>query len=135
MTSPAMSEVRPDGTEQCHTPEAGHTHVSAERPGPSLPGSVVLDIGAGVGAAVILAPVEMNDLEIEYRAAGDPWNEKHMSVRERQGVGVPSHAAIFAPLPQGVYEFRVRGSADPDPQLVVAVAEASVTSAAWPDLG
>jgi len=135
MTSPAMSEFRPDATEQGDTPEGRHTHVTEERPGPSLPGSVVLDIGPGVGAAVIQAPVEMNDLEIEYRAAGDPWNEKHMSVRERQGAGAPRYAAIFAPLPQGVYEFRVRGSAGTEPQLVVAVAEASVTSAAWPDLG
>jgi hypothetical protein len=135
MTSFSMSKVRLDGTEQGHTPEAQPAHVVEERPGPSHPGSVVLDIGPGVGAAVILAPEEMNDLEIEYRVAGEEWNENHMSVRERQGVGVPRYAAIFAPLSHGVYEFRVRGSAATEPQLTVAVVEASVTSAAWPDLG
>ena len=87
-----------------------------------------------MGAAVILTPVEMSDLEIEYRAAGDQWNEKHMAVRERRGAGELRYAAIFGPLPQGMYEFRVRGSGRKEPQLVVTVREASVTSASWPDL-
>jgi len=88
-----------------------------------------------MGAAVVLTPVDMNDLEIEYRAAGDQWNEKHMAVRERRGAGELRYAAIFGPLSQGVYEFRVRGSGRSEPQLVVTVVEAAVTSASWPDLG
>ncbi len=112
-----------------------HTHAPEHRPGPSDAGSVVLDIGPGMGAAVVLTPVDMNDLEIEYRAAGDPWNEKHMAVRERRGAGELRYAAIFGPLSRGVYEFRVRGSGRSEPQLVVTVKEAAVTSAPWPDLG
>ncbi len=42
-----------------------HTHSPERRPGPSDAGSVVLDIGPGMGAAVVLTPVDMNDLEIE----------------------------------------------------------------------
>ncbi len=120
-----------------HSHPHGHsrTHAPEHRPGPSNAGSVVLDIGPGTGAAVVLTPVDMNDLEIEYRAAGDQWNEKHMAVRERRGAGELRYAAIFGPLSQGVYEFRVRGSGRSEPQLVVTVVEAAVTSASWPDLG
>jgi hypothetical protein len=93
---------------------------------------VVLDIGPGVGAAVVLTPANMEGLEIEYRAAGDDWREKHMAVRERHGAGTVQHAAIFGPLPQGHYEFRVRGSRSEAPDLVLYVTEASVTRHAWP---
>ncbi len=112
-----------------------HPHTSEQRPGPSGAGTVVLDIGPGVGAAVVLTPGHMHGLEIEYRAAGDPWCEKHMAVRERQGAGVTHYAAIFGPLPAGAYEFRVRGSEGAEPDLVVTVAEASVASASWPEPG
>jgi len=120
---------------QEHGQEHGHTHVPENRPGPSEAGSVVLDIGPGVGAAVILTPVDMNELEIEYRSVGDVWEEKHMAVRERQGAGELRYAAIFGPLSPGVYEFRVRGSDCKEPQLSVAVVEATVTSASWPERG
>ena len=108
-----------------HHPEGhGHTHAREKRPGPSDAGSVVLDIGPGAGAAVILTPTDMNGLEIEYRLVGDPWEEKHMAVRERRGPGAPN-AAIFGPLPNGAYEFRKRGH-DGDAALVMVVAEGSV---------
>ena len=112
-----------------------HPHSPEQRPGPSGAGTVVLDIGPGVGAAIVLTPGHMDGMEIEYRAARDPWSEKHMAVRERQGVGVSHYAAIFGPLPAGAYEFRVRGSDGAEPDLVVTVAEASVASASWPQPG
>jgi hypothetical protein len=134
MTPLAMSKCQDDVFGRGHTHEHGHTHVPEARPGPSDAGSVVLDIGPGVGAVVILTSVDMNDLEIEYRAAGDQWSEKHMAVRERRGARELRYAAIFGPMPQGAYEFRVRGSGRREPQLVVTVEEASVMSASWPDL-
>jgi hypothetical protein len=73
----------------------------------------------------------MNGLEIEYRVAGDPWEEKHMAVRERRSLDSVQYAAIFGPLPVGVYEFRERGSRG-SAQLVLTVAEGSVSSGAWP---
>lgn len=108
-----------------------HPHPPEERPGPSDAGSVVLDIGPGAGAAIILTPTDMNGLEIEYRKSGDPWEEKHMAVRERRGPDSTQYAAIFGPLPNGVYEFRRRGHLG-DAALVVAVVEGSVKSASWP---
>jgi hypothetical protein len=131
MSSLAVAKHEHGGAEHGHS----HSHGPEKPPGPSDAGSVVLDIGPGIGAAVILTPVEMNDLEIEYRAAGDRWNEKHMAVRERRGGGELQYAAIFGPLPAGEYEFRVRGSRHSEAELRVTVVEASVTSAAWPDAG
>jgi hypothetical protein len=108
-----------------------HPHAPEERPGPSDAGSVVLDIGPGAGAAVVLTPTDMNGLEIEYRIAGDPWEEKHMAVRERRSLDAAQYAAIFGPLPVGVYEFRERGNRG-SAQLVLTVAEGTVSSASWP---
>jgi hypothetical protein len=110
----------------------GHAHTSEVAPGPSDAGSVVLDIGTGAGAVVILTPVDMNGLEIEYRAIGDPWEEKHMAVRERLGPSTIHYAAIFGPLAPGVYEFRLRGK--DQVQQLVTVAEGSVQSASWPTM-
>ena len=76
---------------------------------------------------MILTPTDMNGLEIEYRIAGDPWEEKHMAVRERRGPGPTQFAAIFGPLPAGVYEFRERGLHGAA-QLVMTVGEASVNT-------
>jgi hypothetical protein len=135
MTAPTMSTTSDHVHDHGPTHEHGHPHGPEQTPGPSEPGSIVLDIGPGVGAAVVITPVDMNGLEIEYRSAGDQWNEKHMAVRERRGGGELRYAAIFGPLPQGIYEFRERGSERREPQLVVTVVEASVTSASWPDQG
>jgi hypothetical protein len=114
-------------------PAPPHYHHGAELPaGPSEAGTVILDIGPGVGAAVVLTPAHMVGLEIEYRAAGDPWEEKHMAVRERHGAATVQHAAIFGPLPQGPYEFRVRGSRSAVPAVELYVTEASVSRQSWP---
>ena len=58
-----------------------------------------------------------------------------MAVRERQGAAELRYAAIFGPLPPGPYEFRIRGSGRPEPQLSVTVVEGTVTSARWPEPG
>jgi len=129
MTTSTMSSTH----DRAHVHD--HPHGPEQRPGPSGAGTVVLDIGPGVGAAIVLTPGHMDGMEIEYRAAGDPWGEKHMAVRERQGVGVSHYAAIFGPLPAGPYEFRVRGSEGAEPDLVMTVAPASVATASWPDPG
>jgi hypothetical protein len=123
-------------TTQQHAHELGdsqdhvHAHSSEEPLGPSDAGSVVLDIGPGAGAVVILTPANLNGQEIEYRATGDAWTEKHKAVRERRGPGTIHYAAIFGPLPPGVYEFRLRGKGQV--QLVVTIAEGSVNNASWP---
>ena len=127
-TTQGHTHTHRDGHEHGHD----HTHAPEQMPGPSEAGTVMLDIGPGVGAAVVLTRPDMLNLEIEYRAAGDEWQEKHMAVRERHGAATVQYAAIFGPLPEGDYEFRVRGGSSADPALVMAVTGASVASAWWP---
>jgi hypothetical protein len=128
----AMHAARLAEPDHDHYHPLPHPHGAELPAGPSEAGTVILDIGPGVGAAVILTPAHMDGLEIEYRAAGAAWEEKHMAVRERHGAGPVQHAAIFGPLPQGPYEFRVRGSMRPEPDLVLTIAEASVGQHSWP---
>jgi hypothetical protein len=110
-----------------------HVHEPEQSLGPSSAGTVVLDIGPGVGAAIVHTPRDMLDLEIEYRVAGADWAEKHMAVRERLGAGSVQCAAVFGPLPMGDYEFRVRGSRSKQPSLILRIPDSSVATASWPD--
>jgi hypothetical protein len=76
----------------------------------------------------------MKGREIEYRAKGAAWEEKHMAVRERRSCGAVRHAAIFGPLPPGLYEFRERGNRNATAILVMAVQDGSVATESWPTL-
>ncbi len=101
-------------------------------PGPSEAGSVVLDIGAGAGAAVVRTGAAMCGLELEIRRAGDGWAGTHMAVRRREGAGTAQFAAVFGGLTAGRYELRVRGSGRRGAALVMDVEDASVGVADWP---
>ncbi|HEY6429751.1 MAG TPA: hypothetical protein VIX84_21185, partial [Acidimicrobiales bacterium] len=101
--------------------------------GPSDAGCVVLDIGPGAGAAVVVTPSSLCGEEIEVRRAGNAWNGTHVAVRARHGGEVTQYAAIFGGLPQGHYEFRVRGGDEGAAVLVVQVDEAGVALAHWPE--
>jgi hypothetical protein len=81
---------------------------------PSAAGSVVLDIGGDVGAAIVHAPASLTGAELEIRRAGDPWEGRHVAVRARElPLGV-INAALFDHLEQGRYQVRVRsGEAGP----------------------
>ncbi len=66
--------------------ESGH-HAA----GPSRPGSVVLDIGPGTGALVLLTPPDLEGAEIDISGADDPGADR---VR---------YAAVYPCLPAGTY--------------------------------
>ena len=53
-------------------------------PGPSGPGSVVLDIGGDVGALIIITPARMAGEEIHISPLDDPAARTHALVRERR---------------------------------------------------
>ena len=77
-------------------------HVS----GPSGPGSVVLDLGEGVGALVVEAPPELSGFEIEISASGGVWSggrRTHSLVRERRTAAGTSYAAVYPGLPAAEY--------------------------------
>jgi hypothetical protein len=77
--------------------------------GTSEAGSVVLDIGGDLGAAIVYTPANLVGLEIEIRREGAPWDGTHVAVRARSVPGGEVHAALFPGLQQGSYEVRVRG--------------------------
>ncbi|HLI25034.1 MAG TPA: hypothetical protein VKU91_08750 [Acidimicrobiales bacterium] len=104
--------------------------IEERLPAPSEPGSVVLDIGDGLGAAVIRTAAALAGRELEIRRPGLPW-ARHVAVRERRMPRGPVWAAVFDGLAEGAWEVRVKG--DPDsPELGVTVTGGTVTTADWP---
>jgi hypothetical protein len=74
-------------------------------PGPSRAGSVVLDLGAGVGALILDAPAELNGREIEISPAGvgARAGRTHSLVRERRTGAGRGYAAVYPGLAAGDY--------------------------------
>lgn len=71
-------------------------------------GSVLLDIGGDIGAAIVTTPAFLAGSEIEIRRCGAEWDGTHVAVRARHVSGGSVHAAVFFGLAQGSYEVRVK---------------------------
>ena len=100
--------------------------------GPDAAGRVVLDLGPGVGALVLLAPAELEGAEIEISPAREPERRQaagpalgagaaraagpalgaraapaarrtHSRVRKREAGGAVSYAAVYQALAAGPY--------------------------------
>jgi hypothetical protein len=74
-------------------------------PGPSSAGSVVLDLGPGIGALILDTPSELagREIEISPAGAGPSGRRTHSLVRERRtGAGL-SYAAVYPDLAVGEY--------------------------------
>ena len=70
--------------------------------GTSGPGSVILELGEGIGALVLVTPPDLNGHEIEISpSAGGA--RTHSLVRERQTATRTSYAAVYPVLPEGDY--------------------------------
>jgi hypothetical protein len=74
-------------------------------PGPSRAGSVVLDLGADVGALVLDAPAELSGQEIEISPVADGARARrtHSLVRQRRTGAGTSYAAVYPGLAAGDY--------------------------------
>ena len=77
--------------------------MTESSPGPSGPGSVVLDIGGDVGALIIITPAALAGEEIHVSPVHDPAVRTHAVVRERRLGPASSHAAVYPALPAGEY--------------------------------
>jgi hypothetical protein len=72
--------------------------------GPSSAGSVVLDLGAGVGALVLHTPASLDRREIEISPHGNPAAHRtHSQVRERRVGGSVQYAAVYPGVAAGHY--------------------------------
>ena len=70
---------------------------------PSGVGTVLLDIGDGVGALVVHAPAALCGVEIEIARRGETNAFVHTEVRERRLPEGTVYAGVFAELPEGDY--------------------------------
>jgi hypothetical protein len=112
-----------------------HIHGAVEQPPGASEGAVFVEVGDGVGAAVIYTKPNLEGAELEIRQASEEWRGVHTAVRERRSAGVVQFAAVFGSLAEGNWQLRIRGSDDPHPALAVKVTGGSVIEAAWPAAG
>ncbi|MFI5914518.1 phospholipase [Dactylosporangium sp. NPDC051541] len=98
--------------------------------GPSYPGTVMLDIGAGRGALVISAAAEQLGLEIEISPgeSGDA-PRTHAAVRARVFDSSRLYAVVFPSLAEGPYTIWSEAG---DALATVRVRSAEVTQFTWP---
>jgi hypothetical protein len=103
--------------------------------GPSTSGSVVLELGLGVGALVLFTPPELDGAEIEISAvtqpASEPAKRTHSQVRRRLTPGGTKFAAVYPELAAGGYTIWRDEST---PVITVTIDGGQVTTARWPDL-
>jgi hypothetical protein len=99
--------------------------------GPSSAGSVVLDLGAGIGALILDAPAGLDGREIEISPAGSgPGSPRtHSLVRERRTGSGAGYAAVYPGLAEGVYT--IWRDAE-NPAGTVTIQGGRVTSYLWP---
>ena len=72
-------------------------------PPPSWPGSVILDIGNGVGALVLHTSRQWLDHEIDLVPDDSSLPHTHSAVRERRSPEGSSYAAVYPQLREGGY--------------------------------
>lgn len=73
---------------------------------PSAP--VVIDIGGDIGAAVVMADPSLAGHEVEIRARESQWDGRHVALHRRQTTTGQCTAAVFAGLPAGEWDVRLR---------------------------
>jgi hypothetical protein len=103
-----------------------HRHL----PGPSGPGSVVLELGPDVGALVLHTPPELDGREIEVsRLGGAAVGRTHSLVRPRTTGRGTQHAAVYPELAAGTYTVWDDAVT---PVATVTILGGQVTAVRWP---
>jgi hypothetical protein len=105
----------------------GHHHHTLA---PSGQGTVMLNIGAGVGAVVIYTPGRLHGHEIEVSPVTDLATRTHAAVRARYVQGGVCWSVVIDNLPAGRYVVW----RDPvTPLTEVDVASGAVAEVTWPE--
>jgi hypothetical protein len=106
--------------------------MSESAAGPSGPGTVVLELGADVGALVLFTPAEMDGREIEIsrdRDTAPPARRTHSQVRPRHMVSATRYAAVYPELAAGTYTIWADAQR---PAGRVVVTGGRITNWSWP---
>jgi hypothetical protein len=97
-------------------------HKTERQAGALTAGSVVIDIGGDIGAAVIRIPDDSTGKEVEIRRIGVTWDGTHTGIRPSGHLG---SFAIFGCLLACDYEIRIKGTTEPLQALCIKGAEVS----------
>jgi hypothetical protein len=99
--------------------------------GPSGPGTVVMDLGADVGALILFTPAHMDGREIEISRDRDPGARRtHSQVRQRHVATVTRYAAVYPGLRAGQYTI---WDDDQRPAVTTVITGGQITSCRWPE--
>jgi hypothetical protein len=99
--------------------------------GPSGPGTVVMELGADVGALILFTPAAMDSAEIEISRDGDPAARRtHSQVRQRHAAAATRYAAVYPGLRAGRYTI---WDGERRPAGTAVVTGGQVTSCRWPE--
>jgi hypothetical protein len=98
--------------------------------GPTGPGSVVLELGAGIGALILYTPPGLDGEEIEISRDDEPGAHRtHSQVRPRPLPGETVYAAVYPGLPAGRYTI---WRDERTPAATVTITGGQVSSCRWP---
>ena len=98
--------------------------------GPTGPGSVVMELGADIGALVLYTPPGLDGEEIEISRDGEPGPRRtHSRVRPRPLPGETVYAAVYPGLPAGRYTI---WRDERTPAATATVTGGQVSSCRWP---
>ena len=97
---------------------------------PSGPGTVVMELGAGVGALVLYTPAELDGREIEISPDDPGARRTHSQVRPRHVPAGTRYAAVYPDLAAGQYTI---WADEQSPVGQVAISGGRITTWSWPD--
>ena len=104
--------------------------------GPTGPGVVVLELGAGIGALVLYTPPGLDGEEIEISRDDEPGAlsskaaRTHSRVRPRPVPGGTSYAAVYPGLPAGRYTI---WRDQKTPAVTATIIGGKVSNCHWPE--
>jgi hypothetical protein len=96
-----------------HGDHSVHSTLDERRLPPSGQGTVVLDIGDGVGALVVHTASDLSGVEIEIARRGETNAFVHTEVRERVLPEGSMYAGVFLSLDEGDYTLLAVGQHPP----------------------
>ena len=101
--------------------------------GPTGPGTVVLELGADVGALILYTPAELDGAEIEISRDDTPEARRtHSQVRQRPMATATAYAAVYPSLAAGQYTI---WRDEHSPVGTTTVTGGQVSSCRWPSDG
>jgi len=104
--------------------------MSEPAAGPSGPGTVIMELGAGIGALILYTPADLDGAEIEISRDDDPGARRtHSQVRQRHMAAVTRYAAVYPGLEAGPYTI---WRDEHSPAAVVTITGGQVSNCRWP---